>query len=139
MRRRIDVTGTLTSGYIRERMETPSTSRLTAAAAANLAANSPAPIAYTPRAPAAPAVATWQQPDAAATCEAARFPLALPPDLESNSLPPSTEAASRSQALAETAHTHFRNGNVSAAVHWFEKAVEENGSNGWALLRYAIA
>lgn len=52
---------------------------------------------------------------------------------------PSETAEARSKALAEKAHAEFRVGNVQIAARLFAEAVQENESNGWALLRHAIA
>ena len=142
--RRADVTGTLTSGFIRERIQPPPSpppAGLTTAAAANLAANVPRAPRDTPQDPgfstrdAALALAPGS-PGAAAECKATRTPLPQP---RAGAPRPSQQAERRSEALAEEAHAEFRAGNMPAAVRLFAEAVQENESNGWALLRHAIA
>ena len=120
MCRQADDTGTLTSGYVLERVvaQPSETSTRNAVAAASFAPQTPSSHTDSSR-------TSTHNPRHAHT--------------ETHTQTPSAEAMTRSQALADKAHHTFREGDVATAVALFENALEENAWNAWALLRYALA
>ena len=139
MCRQADDTGTLTSGYVVERVaEQPtetSTRLLRVEATRNaVAAQTTLAMLLPHKQPFAPQT-TSSHTDSSRT--STHDPRHAP--TETHTQTPSAEAMTRSQALADKAHHTFREGDVATAVALFENALEENAWNAWALLRHALA